>query len=275
MKTINALKTLTLAGGCAVLALVSAPAAKAAQGTPGVAPPHSRPYGLTYGQWSAVWWQWAYSAPTTANPLFLDGIVDLSLHQPDGPVWFLGGVIGFAPGPGGVYSADRTGTVPVGKALFVPILNYEFDNPTTPIGWPNNYGNPPVYPGNYTEAQLFTFAKAGMDTSTSTECDIDGKTVTNLSDPLTTPYRAVSPVFDYWLPPTDNVQQFWGFTDLSGRVRGAVSDGVYLMLEPLPVGEHTIHFTGSIPSANFTLDITYHITVVPHHGDRDGDRDRD
>ena len=28
-----------------------------------VFPPDSIPYGLTYGEWTAKWWQWAYSMP--------------------------------------------------------------------------------------------------------------------------------------------------------------------------------------------------------------------
>ncbi len=30
---------------------------------PGVLPVNSKPYGMTYGEWSAKWWQWAYSIP--------------------------------------------------------------------------------------------------------------------------------------------------------------------------------------------------------------------
>src|SRR5947209_6336709 len=36
---------------------------------PGVVhPPCSKPYGLTYGEWSAKWWQWVYSIPVGTNP---------------------------------------------------------------------------------------------------------------------------------------------------------------------------------------------------------------
>jgi hypothetical protein len=33
------------------------------------------------------------------------------------------------------------------------------------------------------------------------------------------------------------------------------------MLAPLKPGEHTIHFQGSAPSAGFSEDVTYHLTV--------------
>jgi hypothetical protein len=38
-------------------------------------------------------------------------------------------------------------------------------------------------------------------------------------------------------------------------------DGYYLMLAPLSPGSHTVHFGGEAPALNFTIDVTYHITV--------------
>jgi hypothetical protein len=32
----------------------------------------SKPYGLTYGEWTAKWWQWAYSIPKNVNPSYDD-----------------------------------------------------------------------------------------------------------------------------------------------------------------------------------------------------------
>ena len=56
------------------------------------------------------------------------------------------------------------------------------------------------------------------------------------------------------------MQQSWGI-DVSGWIGPAAADGVYLMLRPLPVGEHTIHIGGGNPGV-FVLDITYNITVT-------------
>ena len=33
-------------------------------------PPESLPGGLSYQQWSAEWWQWAWSIPLSMNPFF-------------------------------------------------------------------------------------------------------------------------------------------------------------------------------------------------------------
>jgi hypothetical protein len=221
-------------------------------GNPGIIPPQARPHGRSYSEWSAIWWQWVYAAPTSRNPLFLDGNVDLSLHQPAGPVWFLGGMFTATEGPPYFYGhAVRTGTIPAGKALFFPVLNCEFAN--------QEY----VPQATYSISDLYGIAKASIDGNLLWDCEIDGVSVKNLWDPATksSPYRVVTPVFNYWLPATDNVLQFWG-TDVTGWVGPAVGDGVYLMLAPLSVGTHTIHLGGGTPGV-FIIDITYNITVVP------------
>src|SRR5262245_3779309 len=39
-------------------------------GNPSVSPPQSNFRGLSYGEWSARFFQWAYSLPVTHHPLF-------------------------------------------------------------------------------------------------------------------------------------------------------------------------------------------------------------
>jgi hypothetical protein len=108
-----------------------------------------------------------------------------------------------------------------------------------------------------------------MSLVTNIAAEIDGVAVVNLYD-----YRAVSPLFVYGPLPENNMLQFFGFTAPAGStsaglpgvppVPSAASDGYYLMLAPLPVGQHTIHFTGTLGDpVNFTLDITYNLTVAP------------
>ena len=45
----------------------------------------------------------------------------------------------------------------------------------------------------------------------------------------------------------------------------AVSDGVYLMLRPLSVGQHTIHFAGDFGPGSFAL--TEHGALLLKHAD--------
>lgn len=200
---------------------------------PSIAPPNSAPYGKTYAEWHAAWWQWAYSMPVTGHPLFDETGAAVATGQ-SGPVWFLGGVFNVSG------SATRHVTVPAGKALFFPILNIEWDNAIPPY---------------LTEDELRALAGSIADAATDVACEIDGVPVADIND-----YRTSSPLFSFTLPETDNIFQFFGI-DVSGTVAEAVDDGWYLMLSPLSRGQHTIHFHGSFPTFGFTLDITYHITV--------------
>ncbi len=48
-----------------------------------------------------------------------------------------------------------------------------------------------------------------------------------------------------------------------GETSQGVSDGYYVLIPPLPVGKHEITFYGAIPAWDFSLDVTYNITVAP------------
>ena len=80
---------------------------------PGVIPPHARAHGLSYGEWGAQWWRWAYSFPLDQFPPLQSGELDCSLGQ-SGSVWFLAGTLGQGP-------VTRSCTIPMGKAVFFPI----------------------------------------------------------------------------------------------------------------------------------------------------------
>jgi hypothetical protein len=221
-------------------------------GNPGVLPPDSHPFDASYGQWAARWWKWAYSIPVSVNPLFDETGAQIATGQ-SGKVWFLAGVINVSG------TAERTGTIPAGKALFFPILNYEADNLCPPIV-------PPLDP-----AGLRALAKsniAPINPATGLEADVDGRPIRDLKD-----FHEKSPVFSVTFP-DNNVFQFFGCNVPAGTYTPFVDEGYYVMLKPLSVGQHTIHFHGDIPApVNFSLDITYHITVVGEadHGDGEGE----
>ena len=239
-----------------VTALAAAQIASVSSGVPAILsvfPINSHPYGMSYGQWSAAWWQWATSLPADHHPLF--DTADLSAGQ-SGHVWFLGGTFFLSGPPGGNLAgvADRSGTVPAGTALFFPILNSEASTAE---------GN------GTTEAELRAAATAGLGSPTILEADIDGHPIRNLFA-----YRAQSPLFTYGPVPNNNIFQALGENVPAGTVSQSASDGYYLMLRPLQPGHHTIHFSfttvvgqqadGSPLTAS--EDITYHLTVVPGHG---------
>jgi hypothetical protein len=222
-----------------VLSFAAASSALAGQGNAGnnnVMPPQSHPFGKTYGEWSAEWWKWAYSLPVDQNPFFDETGCQNGANGQSGPVWFLTGVIN-ASG-----TAYRTCTVPYGKALFFPILNVECAT---------------IEGNGTTEAELRGCTQWYMDGGISgLACEVDGVPIRNIES-----YRAPSPLFFYGPLPEDNVVQM-SFPDaVPGSVSASVADGFYLMLKPLTVGQHTIRFTGTWVAFNFTLDITYDLTV--------------
>jgi len=154
---------------------------------------------------------------------------------------------GFSP----ALSADRTCTVPSGIALFFPLLNIEQDNvgcctPTTP-------------PFTFSIQQMKQIAAQSQDNPLELHASVDGVLVPAL--------RTHSEVFSFTVPATGNVLQFLGLTIPganwpSATVFPAVSDGHWVMVEPLPPGNHLLKF-GGISNNGFTVDVTYHLTITP------------
>jgi hypothetical protein len=238
------------AGPSTSLTQTLSPADAGGGANPGVLPPQSNAFGASYSEWSARWWQYAFSVPTPQSPFLDQTGANFSAGQ-SGKVWYLSGGLEFTtsqtPPPGNINVLDRTVTMPTGKALFFPVLNTEFDNVTP--------GGPDT---TLTPDQLRSLAQSNMNSAENMTATIDGRAVSNLSQ-----YRVTSPVFGYHLP-ADNIESFFAGTTIPARdVYPAVGDGVYLMLAPLSAGQHTVHFSGDFGPGNFGLDVTYHITVTP------------
>jgi len=204
-----------------------------ASGILGVFPPESKPYGLTYGEWTAKWWQWAFSMPEPINPMIDDTGRNCANNQ-TGPVWLLAGTGGGA--------VSRECTIPSDKGILVPIINVACDSATEPT--------------LDTEAELRACAKADQDTVIGKEITVDGLNVGNLDR-----YRFQSPLFN--LTYAEN-----NIAGVAPQTAKAVSDGFWILLEPLSPGIHEIHFKALLGdltatgTMNFALDVTYLLTVV-------------
>lgn len=206
----------------------------------GVLPPQSRPYGLSYGEWSVRWWQWAYGLPVSGHPLFDETGADCAAGQ-SGPVWFLGGVFNVS----GTAIRDQC-VVPAGKALYFPIINVEWDNICPPA-------DPPL-----SVDELAAMSAWFMSLATGLECDVDGQPVQNVAA-----YRFTGDPFAVQMP-AGNIFEFFGCSTPAGSYYPLVPEGYFVMLAPLAPGPHTIHFRGTIGDpVNFTLETTYHLNVVP------------
>jgi hypothetical protein len=202
----------------------------AASANAGVLPATAHPYGHTYSQWAAAWWQWALGQPAPSNPV-LDSTGAFCGQGQTGQVWFLAGTFG---GP----AVTRSCTVPAGKALLLPVLNDAyFAFPTDP-------------PSQRTEAYVRSQVTA-VATTSAPFATIDGVAVPNIPD-----YLEKSTLFRVVLP-ADNL---FGL-DAGFVLEPCADEGYYLVLSPLTPGHHTIHFGGAYNSTS--VDVTYDLTVQP------------
>lgn len=225
-----------------VIACLSAPAAFGANDNgrtgPPVAPPDANYAGLSYGDWSAMWWQHIMSIPTSQNPM-IDTTGANALVDQSGPVYFLAGTWG------GSGEVTRTVTIPAGKALFFPIVNVIVDN--------GGCSATNVPPTTFTPAQMRAMIAGTLDSVEGLYASVDGAPIRGLQK-----YAVITPEFQYDLPATGNVWEFLGCGGYTfgDSWRGAVANGFYLMLRPLSPGQHVIRFGSS------SMKITYKLTVA-------------
>jgi len=207
---------------------------------PGVIPPHARAYGLSYAEWGAQWWRWAYSFPLAQFPPLQSGELDCGLGQ-SGSVWFLAGTTGQGP-------VTRSCTIPTGKALFFPIITYLNDYPC-----PDPNFQPP--PGQTLEEFLTEGAQAVINLVTQLEVIVDGRSLTDLFS-----YRATSRLFTFTADPS-----LVAFDScVTGTPQFGVTDGYWILLNPLPPGPHTIFILGLIDFGGgntFEVQVTYNLTI--------------
>ncbi len=203
-----------------------------------VVPPDKKVEGKTYGDWANAWWQWVMGIPADRNPL-TDETGEFCGEDQHGPVWFLAGTFG--------NSVERTCQMPKGKRIFMPVFNWIFGAGV--------FDCDPTVPGVPCDvAGLQQLAAEQTEKAEVLDVTIDGMSVPNVRD-----YRASSPK-PFALKYPDN-----SVTGVpKGKYSPQVTDGYWLMLEPLPEGEHEIRIHVSAPDTAFGLiefDIITHLTV--------------
>ena len=201
---------------------------------------------------TAQWWQWALSIPTSVNPLLENQIpgqtpdpVGECVIGQHGSIWFLAGYFN------GATKVTRTCSVPQGTSLFFPVIN------SVNINTPGICGQV----GNISAKDLRASIAGWIDAATNLLVTVDHKKFVNF-------LRIKSNVFEVALP-KNNV--FWNSGNsctppappLEGIYSPSVDDGYYMMLDPLKVGQHTLHIHAESPAGTVVQDITYSITVVP------------
>ena len=187
--------------------------------------PDSKPFGRTYAEWTARWWQWVLSIAKTENPIVDDTGKNCANYQ-SGPVWFLAGT---RKGP-----AERSCTIPAGKAILFPVINVEAS----------------VAEGDgTTEEALAARVKFEMDQITDMHVMINGTNVNELKQ-----YRIQSPPFNVTLRP-DNV------LGLSAQNTKMISEGYWLFLKPLEPGRYDLNSFGSCLAGRIKIGVSYHLII--------------
>ena len=171
-------------------------------------------------EWSESYLQWVASFARGSSPVSDTTGAQCTARQ-GGPVWFLASSEGTAP-------VVRTCAVPAGKTLFVPLVSTTERSGSSE---PNCGAMARLAAGT-----LGRVASLGMT--------IDGQRV----DDLRSHRLPTGECFAL-----DARQASRSFT------KGAVADGYYVMLAPLPPGPHTIEVGARIDGAS--LSTTYHLDV--------------
>jgi hypothetical protein len=187
--------------------------------------PDSKPFGITYAEWTAKWWEWVLSIAKTENPVVDDTGKNCANNQ-SGPVWFLAGTL---KGP-----AERSCAIPADKAVLFPVINVEAS----------------VAEGDgTTEEALAARVKFEMDQITDMDVMINGTDVNELKQ-----YRIQSPPFNVTLCP-DNV------LGLPAQTTKMISEGYWLFLKPLEPGKYDLNSFGSCLAGRIKIGVSYHLTI--------------
>jgi hypothetical protein len=238
-----------------IVSLAVTPSIVQAQGTdPYTFPVNSSPYGTAFKDWAAKWSAWINTVPKSQNWNFQNspGVKyvpeDCSyLQNPASPVFFLP-YVGAERGS----VAAMTCNVPHDKAVI-----FQIDGATS------DYSDPTVK--TKTPAELIRLATQSNVYPNSFEVTLDGHPLAFTNDEG---HKVQTDLYNLTLP-ADNL---WG--EPAGPDH-AISQGWWVMLKPLPPGQHTVHYTtgyrdsrsdptippGQGNQAPYIQDVTYHLIV--------------
>lgn len=191
-----------------------------AQGGP-VVPADEPVGGLSQAEWSRAWWQWAGSFRRDESPI-ADRTGALCDRRQASNVWFLAGTYG-------TQRTIRTCTVPRGKYIFFPLINY--------VVMPS-VGRPVSCEGVRSRAAAIT------DNPATLVLEIDGTRV----DGLARHRQETRECFD-----------MGKLADPPAQVFPSAANGYYVMLRPLSPGTHVLNFGGMLTS--MIQAVTYTLNV--------------
>jgi hypothetical protein len=200
---------------------------------------------------AVAWTKWAYSKPVAKSPLIGSYEVGAKcdgtpVSPTPGKTWFLAGT------PDGS-KVVRTCTAPVGTHFFFPVVSATF------------FITEPEENKKIARDYVRDFIKAVVeDPKLSIVVKVDGKEIN--SNRIV---RAETPFFKTRLP-KNNI--FAECCDVEAGKYQTISKGLWVNLQPLSKGKHTIKFKMNAPNVDldpntagpegFSQNNTYHLTVV-------------
>jgi hypothetical protein len=192
----------------------------------------SKPYGLSYEDWTIKFWQWLLPIPVEINPKTDKTGEHCQEGQGTLPVFFL------TNGDGSF--TERTCTVPAEKAILIPVGLVE-------CSFAEQSGT--------NEEELHTCAEEDQSSNPILFLSVDGRQIQQIEK-----YRVHSRAFNVTFPEN-------GLFGAKAGPSRAVSDGYWLIFEPLPPGEHEIHIKSSLTNPTtgilfFADEVKYHLNVV-------------
>jgi hypothetical protein len=202
------------------LALAVAASAASAADSP-LLPVDQKVAGASQSEWSRAWWQWAASFEMSESPAS-DRTGERCGARQQGAVWFLAGTYG-SP------RTQRACSVPSGKYLFFPLINYVAVPPADA-----DVGCQDVVDAADERTQGVSNLVLRIDGQPQAGLEAHRVTTQGCFDAgaLTRPHQAMFP---------------------------AAGNGWYVMLKPLAPGRHTIDFggrlAGNTQAISYTLDV--------------------
>jgi hypothetical protein len=196
----------------------------------------SDPYGLSYEDWTIKWWQWTYNMTVETSPLFDETGELCGEGQGSLPVFFLAGAAGSV--------VERNCTVPAEKGILIPVS-------VVACSFAEGIGT--------TEEDLHKCAQEDQSSNPTLFLSVDGRQIQQMEK-----YRVHSRAFNITIPETAPENTVFGAKAGPSR---AVSDGYWIILEPLAPGKHEIHFKSSLTNPItgilfFADDVEYHLNAV-------------
>jgi hypothetical protein len=199
----------------------------------------SKPYGLTYGEWTVKWWKWVLLTPAANNPLKDESGVHWNIAQPSSDVYFLAGCVPEIDN--GSHRSDkrfphRNIKMPYGRSILFPVLNCE--------------ANSLEYPKLTTHEGLLEHVHKDINSIRKRDAFINGIRL----DPV----RVQSdPLFFRLTMVEDNI-----FRVQNPNSTDIIADGYWIFLKPLPRGSYTIQMQGSCEFGRLKSGADYELEIV-------------